>query len=366
MPPTTTAHPALPAELVVQILEATQADARDARTLSSCSLVCKDWAAVAQRLLFKRVSLTTASALDGFVAAVNPSTPRGRMLSGAVHRLQCTLDAKQPTGIAQAAFAHAVSLCPRLAALDVSLYPSGDAQDKPDGFILDEQTLAVLRTGPRVAALHLNNWTNDAHVLPQLLDAYPELSSLSLSGTTPTLQTSTLPPCTLRSLRLNFQSSPSIEFTKWLLRGSSGTLRSLEFTRTPSCELFDYLLTEHCESLESLSLPTCASAEGTLGVVQCMRLRELYLENLWTSQGVVRPFPVSMERLAFAVSKNTPLQTVVDAISKSETLQSVTMHLWADGARHAQLADITMACALQGVELTIVDDIRDLRAQCVS
>lgn len=301
--------------------------------------------------------------------AVSQGTPRSRMLSETVQYLRLVLDAKQPRGIPCNAFAHAVARCPNLAELSLAVYDDSSKSDasptqepsKPASPLFSDETLSLLRTGPRVAALRFDNWSSNAHALAQLLEAFPALSALSVSGTAPALPSHALPaPRALHSLRLNFQTSPSLEFVKWLVQDSS--LRALEFARMPDCESLMHLLLEHCGSLESLALPSCAAADYVLALAQCTSLRELRIEDLWTAPNVRLQLPPSLECIAFALDKRSALGPVVDAVKKSASLSRVAMHVWAEGAQHSLLPDLRIACAMQGVELDVVQGIHEFRA----
>ncbi|KAI0347865.1 hypothetical protein BDW22DRAFT_1424121 [Trametopsis cervina] len=366
----------IPLEVVIHILNLTGDDdaTTDKATMASCALVCKDWSFAAQELLFKQVTLNSEAALQSFRTAVNPSLPRGVALASAVKRLHCIVDTKQPQGLSLKAFGAAVTLCPNLQSLHLALFsppsaPSvaGDAsqlaRSVPNNVVFGADVLSALRTGPRITSLRFDNWSNDDSALAQLLDNMPAVTSLSISGKTPSLPSPQSEPFSsaLQELRLNFQTAPSTDFLRWLLYNSATTLRALEFQREPSIALLDYLVMDHCESLESLVLPACASQEGTALLARCSQLRELRLENAWVAPGVRRELPATLERLALAVDKDTPLQPVVQAIKRAASLSSITLHLWADGERHPQLAAVKIACATRGIQLKVMRDIRVFR-----
>ena len=89
--------------------------------------------------------------------------------------------------------------------------------------------------------------------------------------------------------------------------------------------------------------------------------KEESLENAWVAPGVRRTLPPTLERLAIAVDKETPLQPIVQAIKSSQALSSITLQLWADGERHPQLAAVKIACATRGVHLKVMRDIHIFR-----
>jgi hypothetical protein len=358
--------PAVPAEIVVAILEAaytTETTANDTKTLAACALVCKDWSIIAQRILFRRVSLGSRPELDGFMAAIDRSTPRGRALANTVESLHCAVDTKQSRGISQNAFAHAFLQCPNVSALSLAVYGEGVTHAKVSPSFFDDETLSLLQTGPRVTALRFDNWSENAYALSQLLEAFPCINSLSIAGTAPALCSPSDDsfPCALEKLEMNFHTSPSTEFVQWLLRNSTSTLKALDFKRSPAPQLLEDLLIQHSRTLESLSLPSCAASECVVALSHCARLRELRLENLWTALNAHLELPSTMAHLVFALCKDTALEPVIAAVRKSTTFESIIMHISEDAQDHAQLPNLRIACALQGVRLDVVSDVQTLR-----
>ncbi|KAH9854407.1 hypothetical protein C2E23DRAFT_858550 [Lenzites betulinus] len=368
----------VPMELVMTILEsAYEGESVPAYTslLQNCSLVCKNWSFVAQKLLFRNVSLKSQTAAIAFQQAVDRATPRGRQLGDAVVRMKVVLDQNQPYRLSHRSFARAVSLCPNLYELSVALYGAGvpgfDVIGSPDAARMkrsapsfDERTLAILRSGPRISALQFCNWSDNSSSLLQLLDVWPSLSSLDISGTTPRLERDNAEPfpCALRELRTNFQASPSVEFMRWLLHNSTGSLRVLDLAREPTPDMLEYLLAEHGATLESLALPTCGTHEAAAAVRRCAALRELKIEGAWASPMLFKTLPGDLQHLAFGVDSGTSLQPVIQAIKKSADLRAVTMHVWHGGERHPQLSQLRIACAVQGVKLRQTTDVPAFRA----
>ncbi|KAJ7103203.1 hypothetical protein B0H15DRAFT_811396 [Mycena belliarum] len=378
--PTPLAHPVphLPLEIVLHIIEETHCDDRDldvrADFLKQCALVCRDWSAPAQKLLFSAVSLRSQMACAAFIAAVERATPRGRMLGDAVLRLRVVLDHNQPFGVSQHAFAHAVTACPNLAQLNLALYgcasPGKDLVGLPDLLRMrrpapsfDESTLALLRAGPPIATLQFSNWSENRHSITQLLDVWPSLKSLTVSGTPPQLPSASLRafPCALEELRMNFQTSPSVDFMKWLLHNSAASLRVLEFAREPTPELLEYLVDAHRETLRSLSLPSCTSHAQARAVAKCQGLRELRIENPWTTPMLYKSLPTGLQHLALAVDQDTGLHPILETVRASESLAALTLQVWESGERHALLPVVKLTCAYRGVDLAITKDIRLFR-----
>ncbi|KAH9829501.1 uncharacterized protein C8Q71DRAFT_407353 [Rhodofomes roseus] len=368
----------LPIEIVMNILETAYDDHEprsNANLYTNCALVCKDWSVIAQKLLFHHVCLHSQTAYIAFQDAVDRSTLRGRMLGDAVQEMQVTLDHNQPYRLSHRSFARAVTLCPNLLRLGIALYgkpgPGDDLVGEPSVDRLkrsapsfDERTLAILRKGPRITSLQFSNWSDNSSSLAQLLDIWPSLKSLLISGTPPQLPSTSPAPstCALEELRMNFQSTPSIDFMKWLLHNSQESLRMLELERDPSPELLDYLLREHAPTLESLALPTCGGHEGVASILQCTALRELRVESAWAPQGLFSSLPEGVRHIAFGVDMDTSLQPVLRTIKKSDALRVVTAHVWHGGERHPQLNALKIACARQGVDLRFTRDVRAFRA----
>lgn len=347
--------------------------------LKNASLVCKDWSSVAQKLLFRNVTLRTQTAYIAFQEAVDRETLRGRILGDAVVRMKVVLDQNQPYRLSHRSFARAVSLCPNLYELGVALYGEGapgmDIVGAPDASRMkrsmpsfDERTLAVLRAGPQIKALQFSNWSDNSDTLLQLLDVWPSLTSLDISGTTPQLPNHTVEPfpCALRELHTNFQSSLSVEFLQWLLHNSRESLRVLDLAREPSPNMLDYLLSEHGSTLESLSLPACGTHEGAAAVQKCAELRELKIESAWAAPMLYKTLPRGIQHLALGVDADTPLQPVLQAIKRSVDLRVVTMQLWHGGDKHPNLAAIKIACGVKGIQLRLTNDISAFRAITVS
>ncbi|KAL0951970.1 hypothetical protein HGRIS_008622 [Hohenbuehelia grisea] len=368
----------MPMEVVLTILEAAYYDNNlqpNDRLLKDCALVCRNWSVPAQKLLFSNVTLRTERAARAFLAAVNRSSDRGRMLGDAVIRMRAVLDHNQPQHLSQHSFAFAVQACPNLYELNLAMYgcgvPGSDVVGVPDMSRMrriapsfDARTLAVLKSGPRIRALNFSNWSDNRHSVMQLLDVWPSLTSLVMSGTAPQLPSASQLPfrCALHELRMNFQAAPSLDFVKWLLHNSADSLRILELEREPTQELLDYLVDVHGPSLQSLALPACGSHEHALAIQRCRALRELKLESPWVSPMVFRRLPDELQHVALGIDRDTALQPVIETVKSRPYLGVVTAHLWAGGEQHPQLPALKIACAYRGVELRLTNDIQVFRA----
>jgi F-box-like len=362
----------MPLEIIIQIIEAAYyKDNLEVNygLLWNCTLVCKEWSAAAQELLFRHVALRTQPALSAFLLAVDPSSYHGRSLRGAVIRMRLVLDPNHPSGISRRSFCDAVVACPNLYELNLGIYPRED-MGVPNVHLhsipgFDNETLNILRSGPRITALHVGNWTENSCYIPQLLDIWPSLRSLTISGSTPYIPTSSKPQCALEELRFNVQKAPSIEFTKWLLHHSSDSLRILDIERGPSAQMLDYLVSAHGHTLQSLALPACCSDGQAYAVQRCEQLLELKIEKELVSPKVYKNLPQRLQHIAVSVGRDTTLHSVVDLVRSHRHLRVVTVHLWDGGDNHVQLPILKIACAYKGIELRMTRDIQLFRALIV-
>ncbi|KAI0071027.1 hypothetical protein K474DRAFT_695639 [Panus rudis PR-1116 ss-1] len=365
----------IPNEIALQILEAacyTDRGEPNRELLKQCALVCKDWSVLAQRLLFRDVVLRTQPAYTSFSNAVDRSTPRGRMLGNAVHTLRVTLDHNQPQSLSEHAFACAVNQCPHLQQLRVAIYgqgaPGEDIIGSPASERMqraapsfDDVTLALLCSGPQIRNLHFSNWSDNSTSLVQLLNVWPSLKSLTITGNPPSLPSPVPEPCvcSFEELHMTHQRSPSIDFLKWLTHHSQNSLRVLDFGREPSAEILDHLLVEHHGVLESLSVPTCGSPKAAIN--GCLGLRSLRIENADAALGLYKSLPETIEHLAVGIHCDTPLQPVLRRV-KANTLKTLTLHLWRGAERHPQMNALRIACAVSGVRLQVTKDITVFRS----
>lgn len=365
----------IPLEIVLKILELSHLDNNydpDVKLLTSCALVCRSWSFYAQRLLFGHVRLCSQAAYHSFVYAVDRSTPHGRALGDAVVRMDVVLDVNQPGPLAQASFAQAVIPCPNLRGINLSVYGDnkplngsmsalerGVHRAKPS---FTNDVLHLLRTGPEISHLHLSNWSENDDLIVQLLDVWPSLKSLSITGNTPhlspALKRRPVYPGALEKFRMNCQVEPSLDFLEWLLHTTAAakSLRGIELKREPSSLLLDFLVQHHGEQLHMLALPSCATHKHAHAVIRCRVLREFRTERAWTLPTVFRHISDEIRHLAFGMDPTTPLQHVVELVKTMDELETVTVNVWR-GDCERRLAALKMACAFRGVELCITRDI---------
>ncbi|KDR85508.1 hypothetical protein GALMADRAFT_234419 [Galerina marginata CBS 339.88] len=367
----------MPLELVLSFLDAACSGADHATytdLLMACSLVCRAWSTSAQRLLFSQVTLRNQRSFELFMNAVDRSTRHGIILGDVVKRLRVVLDHNQPSSLHHHSFALAVNACPNLSELQISLYgcaePGQDIVGIPDVSRLrrtapsfDDQTLFLLKSGPKIAHLHFDNWSENQQSIFQLLDIWPSLQYLSIGGTSPQHLQDSPPPfsCSLRGLRLNFQTTPSVDFLKWLLHNSTDSLQNLHFQRDPSFEGFEYLVDTHESTLQSISLPAFGSPDFAATITKCSHLRELRTENPACPPGLYKHLPKQIEHLAFGIDRDTSLNALVDVVKTSDTLKAVDVQVWESGPSHPLLAPLRIACSYRGIELNITKDLRVFR-----
>ena len=298
------------------------------------------------------------------------------MLGDAVTRLRVVIDQNQPFGISQHAFAQTVTACPNLYELNLSLHGCdapgqgaiGAARMCSSAPSFDDETLVLLRDGPMIAALEFNNWSENQASVTQLLDVWPSLRALSMSGTPPQPPSPLLVPftCSLEEVRMNFQKTPSADFVNWLLHNSVDSLRILELDREPSIHLLQHLTDTHGASLHSLSLPLCSTTEQVLAVQRCEQLKELRVEHPVTSPKLFKAIPQSVQHIALGLSRSSHLQALVETVRSSKWLTDLSVILYDGGDQHPLLPVLKMACARQGVELRIMRDIQLFRSVMVS
>lgn len=374
----------MPLEIILAIIEAAyHHDVPDIGLLQSCSLVCRAWSLPVQKLLFRSVSLRTQDAYTSFEAAASANP----VLRDAVRHLRVVMDYSQPSYLHQHAFAHAVAMCPSLVGLDIALYGYADPGAEALGAVesarlrrrapsFDPQTISILRSGPAVRSLTFSNWSENQQCLFQLLDLYPtSLRSLSLSGTSPIHPAPSFPssaffPGTLKELRINFQTPPSLEFMGWLLyqsqRCNSGSLRSLTFERDPSLDLLEFVMEAFGSDLRYLSIPNCSTPEHARHIEACDQLEFLKMDRPQLNPLAYKSVPTAIKHLALGVERDTPLQPVIDVVKNRRDLQVVTVRLWSGGEGHRLLPALKIACAYRGVELRVTQDSQEYRALTVS
>lgn len=374
----------LPLEIITHILEAAYYDENfevDVITLTNSALVCNAWAAPAQNLLFRSVTLRSSTGFSSFREAVNPCTRRGKMLGNSVVRLKVIVDHNHPDQLSHRALSLAFCLCPNLYEFDLALYGClvpGHYRDGNTGGVrtfraapsFDAGTLDLLRNGPHIRSLKFSNWSDNDQLAFQLLSGvWSSLVSVSLKGTPPrlpALETETPIPFSshfLKELRLGFHTVPNPDFIRWLLSNTGRSLQCLEIDRDLGVLYLDSILSPSAHSVESLFIPSCMTREEVAIVEKCDRLKEFRFESPVFSPILLERLPKTIEHLALTVSRETPLYLVIKFVKSrsGSNLSALTVHLWGDGDTHPQLPSLRIACACAGVELHVIRDIFHFR-----
>lgn len=374
----------LPLEIITSILEAAYYDENlepDTKLLTNSALVCNAWAAPAQNLLFRTVTLRSSTGFSSFREAVDPCTRRGKKLGHAVVRLRVIVDHNHPDQLSHRALSLAICLCPNLYELDLALYGClvpGPYRDVETNSIrtfraapsFDADTLDALRKGPHIRSLKFSNWSDNDQLTFQLLSGvWSSLEFVSLKGTPPrlpALDTETPIPFSnslLKELRLGFHTTPKSDFIRWLLHSTRQSLRCLEIDRDLGMLHLDTLLSPNIHSIESLSIPSCMTREEVAIVEKCDRLKEFRFESPMFSPVLLERLPKTIEHLALTVSRETPLYLAIKFIKSraGSKLSALTLHVWNDGSTHPQLPSLKIASACAGVKLNVIRDIYRFR-----
>ncbi|KAF8963886.1 hypothetical protein BDZ97DRAFT_1818347 [Flammula alnicola] len=376
-----TSFPRVPLELVLSFIEAAGAEAdHDAyvQLLRNCSLVCRAWSTASQKLLFSQVTLRSQRSFELFMNAVDRSAQHGRSLGRAVKRLRVVLDHNQPSGLHQHSFALAVTVCPNLSQLEISLYgcaePGKDIVGAPDVSRLrrpapsfDEETLSLLKSGPSVESLHFDNWSENRQSIFQLLDIWPSFDFSQLEAR----HHSIFRIHCLHSLRSSWSTIqlPDYSFHRLHEMASLQLYRltsPLHFERDPCVNALEYLVNAHGRNLHSISLPAFGSPDLVDIVAKASNLRELRTENAACPPALYNHLPHEVENLAFGLDRDTPLNTIIDIIKTRNSLRTIDVQLWEGGQNHALLSTLKIACTYRGIHLTTTTDLRLFRTMHTS
>lgn len=377
----------LPPEIIIAILEAAYFEddmEPDIQLLSACSLVCRAWSVPSQSLLFRQVFLRSTSAFRAFISAVSRPTERSRALADAVVRIRAIVDLQHPDQLSYRALALAVTSCPALYELDLSIYGCNvierpSSPDHPPRIFqaapsIDDGILSMLRSGPRIRSLKLANWSDNGEISFQLLSSvWSALEYVTLRGKAPCLPVAddhlVVPfNCALQSLRLGFNTLAHAEFLTWLMANSRYSLRSLEFESTPGNDALTAVL-RHCgRHLESVSLASCNARDQARALQVCRSLREFKVENSAASPlfHTLDQLPNTVEHIAFTLGYDTPVYLMIKFIKARRSLKAVTVYVWKGGESHKELPALRMACAWQGVKLCVLPDVQGFRESIVS
>lgn len=351
----------------------------DVQLLSACSLVCRAWTTPSQSLLFRQIFLQSTSSFRAFIAAVSCPTERSRALANAVVRIKAIVDHHHPNQLSHRALALAITSCPSLYELDLSIYGCDvlEQTPNPDGSprifraapSFDDGILSMLRSGPRIRSLKLANWSDNGEISFQLLSSiWSALEYVTLRGKAPCLPVAddhlVVPfNCALQSLRLGLSAPARTDFLKWLVANSRYSLRSLELESTPGNDSLISVF-QHCGGhLESVSLASCSTRDQATAIRACQSLKEFKVESSAASPllHTLDQLPNTVEHIAFTLGYDTPVYLIIKYIKARRTIKAVTVYVWKGGESHKELPALRMACAWQGVKLDVLRDVRGFR-----
>jgi hypothetical protein len=390
-------HCQLPPEVVLDILHFAEYDdcrQPDRKTLLACSLVSRTWRGLAQKLLFRHAIIDSERAYHSFWGAISASST----LAQSVLSIDATTDFAQPKGMDYDHMADAVSRCPRLVELSVSVY--GRCNSGPRvAPSFQPSTLQRLRDGPRITSLRFDNWSDSRFLLQELLSAFPSVRSLSLAGTAPEfcINTNTEHPYTARpleELRLNIAKTASVLWFDSLV-DVKAPLRTLEFVRDPDLCVLEHVVSRHSGTIQSLRLPRCGYAESQI-ILGCstLHLRELSVEGPSIRVAVLddvlkrtdakateldeesglSSVGLGLEHLAIGVGRETPLSRIIQRLrstclpgqdTKRSVLRKLTLLIRPDGDDHPLLGWLTEICKEQDIVMRCTNDPKIFRSLMV-
>ena len=309
-------------------------------------------------LLFRHVSIRSHVAFNALFGAISSNATRGKRLARHVRSLSAVIDPQQPGCLHALSFAHAASLFPNLSELDLAFYPPpklhplNEHKSKPF-FALEEEALSILRSGPRITALRLANWSNDTSLLGTLLSLYHRtLRTLSLRGTSASF--SVPPPLSTPSCPLSLTLDPSLALVPalmgWLTDTSNPPLiRALEFIRQPEPAVLAALLAAHGATLNILALPTLTATDATTVVSAhgCPRLEAIRAEHPYATLPP-RLLSARLRHVALAVAP--ALALVREEARARGRLESISVVLWrGDGEERENVRVLKVLCGQLGI-----------------
>ena len=316
-------------------------------------------------LLFRHISIRSHVAFSALSNAISSNATRGKRLARHVRSLSAVLDPQQPGCLHALSFAHAASLFPNLSELDLAfypppkLYPLNEREGKPF-FALEDEALSILRSGPRITALRLANWSNDASLLGTLLSLYHRtLRTLSLRGRSASF--SVPPPLSTPSCPLSLTLEPSLALVPalmgWLTDPSNPPLvRALEFIRQPEPAILAALLAAHGATLNVLALPTLTTTDAAVVSAHgCPHLEAIRTEHPYAA---LPPRLLSARLRHVALAAAPALALVREEARARGRLESMSVVLWrGDGEERANVRVLKVLCAQLGIRTEFERDV---------
>ncbi|PVG00895.1 hypothetical protein CPB86DRAFT_805553 [Serendipita vermifera] len=271
------------------------------RFLSLLSLVCKEWANHAQRLLYTSVRIETLRQLECFLKATDPSTERGRQLGEMVLILRVIVHS--PGYVYRIGATRLPELLARCRALYELRLVLEDITE------IDTATLEkIRRSTPPILALRIRDSMNTGNAARQLLHVWPTVRHLALRsssiGIIPPTEDEPSPTFNLYELRWEGLHGPSVNFLLWILNHNAinhnnGHLRILHLSALPTDDKEGEIAAYFGRYLHSLRVP-----RGDRSLIQsAINLKELYiLHDQDLTFNFVRSLPLSIEHIACTVS----------------------------------------------------------------
>lgn len=316
----------MPLDLVASIIEEAYYNddlgkTPDRCTLRACALVCTSWAGLAQKLLFRAVSIP--SDLDrcaAFRSAAYAPSERSRILVSYIRSAHIDVGSGTPDKYNSVSdLVDLVTHCPRLYELSLRFHGVHEL----DNATLDALQAAQLRAHRSpIRALSLLSCGIQSPILYQLLVIWPTIQYLRVG--TEIVAPPPSKPIGAKLYELTLHRTPSAEALSWLLSASKDTLRILGCHTAPPTS-YDPILAEHTERLHSLRI--FRHTPRTVAIIrQCTSLKELVLTQL-SNFLPLGELPPTLEHISFRYfpgTVNLPLSTIISAIENLPRLSLVS------------------------------------------
>jgi len=324
----------LPPELVIHVLELAfynDDGSINRETMSAASLVCRTWQWPGQKLLFHNVRAATSGR-----RIVPPPVSTAHF----IRRLDINIiNQGQFEG-----FINVLAQCEKLYELTfrVQNVHSFDS-------VSTEQLKMLSGKAPlkSIASLNLMTFGIQSPIPYQLLSLMPGVRFLRLG-----MELGLLPPPQPPAFKLQELSllrTPSLKVTEWLVSGSVGHLRVLEF-RDPPPKSFDGILSIHGPYLQSIRLFHHTVRSKAIFEL-CPNVEELII-YLLSAYLPFRSLPKGLKHFSFrnySWAENVSLFPVLQAIDMLPQLQLVSCDPNAE--KHIDMPDLIEECRQKGIEL---------------
>jgi hypothetical protein len=323
----------LPTELLFNIFDAVH-ESNDIQSLLSCALLSRGTYHHVKSLLYKNVVIASR---ESFFAFEDALSGHNAILPCLVSSLSVHLNFDSPFGLTEFHLARLVTLCPNISSISISItgcepvfaqpLQALGAKDRPAPS-LSHRTVKLLTQSHKISSLSISNWSDNAEILLQLLQIWPDISKLSVSGTIPLIPDS-IPKSfrfpKLESMSMSVQSSPSVSTLQRLLLNSLETsLKELNLFTEAGSEVAEIFTSSDLASIQSLRI---SSDDDTVAAVikKCRSLKTLHLGCNKVPQPLLELLPCTLE--AFTVQAKEPLRVAdISALSKHcKNLRSISL-----------------------------------------